>query len=174
MNDLFHLSIPLWDLAIRAIVVYTSVLLLLRLSGKRQMGQMGATEFVAILLISNAVQNSMNGGDSSLTGGIWLAAILILLSTFISFLTYRSRLFSRIFEGTPSLVIHHGRLLEKTMRKERMSASELKILLRKQGVNSFEEVSIGILEADGTLSVVKVGEHALPVQASILENEKEG
>ena len=69
---------------------------------------MGATEFVAVLLISNAVQNSMNGGDNSLSGGLLLAAVLVGLSSLISYLTYKSRLFSSVFEGTPTLLVNRG------------------------------------------------------------------
>src|SRR3954468_24349143 len=107
-ENLFNFSVSPLNLAIRAVIVYLSVLLLLRISGKKQMGQLGATEFVAILLISNAVQNAMNGGDNSLGGGLVLAVVLILLSSLISFLTYRSRIFSAIFEGTPTLLVHKG------------------------------------------------------------------
>src|SRR4051812_1501329 len=114
---------------------------------------MGATEFVAILLISNAVQNSMNGGDNSLSGGLILAVVLIFLSTATSYLTYRSRIFRGIFEGTPTLLIHNGKAIEKNMAKERMSDVDLKILLRKQGIHHIAEVTTGILEADGTLSL---------------------
>lgn len=146
------------NLLIRALSVYIFVLLLLRVSGKRQMGQMSPTEFVAILLISNAVQNSMNGGDNSLVGGLWLAAILIAVSTLISYLTYKSRIFSSIFEGTPTLLVHNGKLLKKNLSRERLSESELKALLRKQGVHEYQVLQSAILEADGTLSVTRVGE----------------
>src|ERR1700722_10492806 len=99
-QNLFDFNLAPLNLIIRAVVVYLAVLLLLRISGKRQMGQMGATEFVAILLISNAVQNSMNGGDNSLAGGLLLATVLIVLSATISFLTFRSPFFTALFEGT--------------------------------------------------------------------------
>ena len=92
-QNLMALNLTPANLIVRAGVVYIAVLILLRISGKRQMGQMGATEFVAILLISNAVQNAMNGGDNSLIGGLLLAVVLVGLSTLISFLTYRSRFF---------------------------------------------------------------------------------
>src|SRR3954470_21785304 len=98
------LSLTPANLIVRAIVVYLAVILLLRISGKRQLGQMGATEFVAVLLISNAVQNSMNGGDNSLLGGLLLAAVLIGISSLITVLTFRSHRFRMIFEGTPSLL----------------------------------------------------------------------
>src|ERR1700722_9488052 len=111
-QNLFDFNLAPLNLIIRAVVVYLAVLILLRISGKRQVGQMGATEFVAILLISNAVQNAMNGGDNSLTGGLLLAAILIALSTLISFLTFRSPFFTALFEGTPTLLIHKGKLIK--------------------------------------------------------------
>lgn len=160
MQDLYKLSVSWPDLALRAVVVYLVVLVLLRISGKRQAGQMGVTEFVALLLISNAVQNAMNGGDNSLVGGLFLAFVLILLSWMISFLTFRSARIRAIFEGTPTLLIHRGELLRKNLAKERITVAELKTLLRKQGVHQFHEVVTAILESDGTLTLTKVDDVA--------------
>ena len=154
-NDLLSFNVEPANLAIRAIVVYLSVLILLRMSGKRQMGQMSATEFVAILLISNAVQNAMNGGDKSLIGGVFSALVLIILSALISYLTYRSRFFSSLLEGTPTLLINRGKMIHQNLKKERMTESELLILLRKQGMHNVHEINTAVLEADGTLSVTK-------------------
>ena len=156
-----HLDVPALNLIFRGFVVFTSVLILLRISGKRQLGQMSASEFVAILLISNAVQNAMNGGDNSLAGGLILAAVLISLSALVSWLTFRSRILSRILEGTPTLIIHKGRLVRKNLEHEKLNLSELKVLLRKQGIHEFHLVETAILEADGTLSVAKLGEPAV-------------
>jgi uncharacterized membrane protein YcaP (DUF421 family) len=155
LENLFHFEVPILNLCLRAVVVYLSVLILVRLSGKRQIGQMGPTEFVAILLISNAVQNSMNGGDNSLIGGLLLAVVLILMSIGISYLTYRSSFFSAIFEGTPTLLVHNGKLIHKHMAHERLSESELRALLRKQGIHHFHDIQTAILESDGTLSITK-------------------
>lgn len=167
LEHFFSPDIPLLNLALRALIVYLSVLILLRLSGKRQMGQMGATEFVAVLLISNAVQNAMNGGDNSITGGIVLAAVLIAASTLISYLTFRSKFFAAVFEGTPTLLVNQGRLVKKSMHSERMSESELHVLLRKQGIHSLKNISTAILEADGTLSVTPIKEefHQYPTRS---------
>lgn len=156
LNDLFHLSIGPLELVIRAGAIYLFVLLLLRISGKRQLGQMSATEFVALLLISNAVQNSMNGGDNSLLGGLILAAVLIFLSWAISVLTFRHAQFRAVFEGVPTLVVRKGKLIESHMAQERLSLAELKMLLRKQGVHSLEEIDSAILESDGSLSITHV------------------
>src|SRR6266700_2263913 len=91
MQALWTPSFPFWQFILRGAVVYLAVLLLLRLGGKRQIGQMGTGQFVAILLISNAVQNAMNGGDNSITGGLILTTVIILLSVGIAYLTYRSK-----------------------------------------------------------------------------------
>jgi uncharacterized membrane protein YcaP (DUF421 family) len=161
-QSLMVLNVPALNLIIRALVVYLFVLVLLRVGGKRQLGQMGATEFVAILLISNAVQNSMNGGDNSLLGGLILASTLILLSTLISYLTFKNRFFSSLFEGTPTLLVHNGKIIHRHLARERMSEQEFKTLLRKQGVHSLHEIVTAILEADGTLSITRQADLATP------------
>ncbi len=157
-HQIMHFDVEPLNLVIRAIVVFFSVLLLLRISGKKQIGQMGATEFVAILLISNAVQNAMNGGDNSLSGGVLLAAVLIALSSGISYFSYRSARFRMIFEGTPTLLVFHGKVIPKHLHKEQLSEAELKVLLRKQGIHEFRCIQSAILESDGTLTVTKIEE----------------
>lgn len=153
MTSFFETDLSLINLLVRAVVVYFSILLLLRIGGKRQMGQMEATEFVAILLISNAVQNAMNGGDNSLAAGIFLATILIASSSLVTYLTFKSRFMRNVFEGTPTLLIHKGKILPKNIAKEFLSESELRTLLRKQGFHHLADVEVAILEADGTLSI---------------------
>lgn len=153
-NLVFTEIAPL-NLIIRGVIVYVSVLLLLRLGGKREMGQMSPTEFVAILLISNAVQNSMNGGDNSLVGGLLLATILVVMSWAVSYLAYRSSRFRNIFEGTPSLLVRRGHLIEQNLKKERLSHAELRGLLRRQGIHDLSEIHSAILESDGSLSIIR-------------------
>jgi len=154
-SNLTALSLSPLNLALRAALVYVAVLVLLRISGKKQIGQMGAVEFVTVLLISNAVQNSMNGGDNSLVGGLLLAATLIALSMAFARLSYWSRVFTTVFEGAPTLLIHEGALIAKSLRKELLTEREVHALLRKQGVHHIREVKNAILESDGTLSIVR-------------------
>ncbi|MEO5668357.1 MAG: YetF domain-containing protein [Bdellovibrionota bacterium] len=158
LNTLVHMSLSPLEFVVRAGAVFLFVLILLRLSGKRQVGQMSATDLVAIMLISNAVQNSMNGGDNSLTGGLILAVVLIAMSWSISVLSYRSKKFRDLFEGVPTLLIHKGKVVEANLKKELISLADLRILLRKQGVQHIHDVKTAILESDGSLSVAHVGD----------------
>jgi len=155
MSPLWPLSYPWWQFLLRGSVVYIAVLLLLRLAGKRQVGQMGTGEFVAILLISNAVQNAMNGGDNSITGGLILAAVIVALSALVAYLTYKSRRCEAIFEGTPALLVHQGKVLNHSLEKELLSLHELKTMLRKQGVHAMDEIEDAILESNGQLSIIR-------------------
>ncbi len=155
MDQLWNPSIPWWHLAIRSLIVYVFVLLLLRVGGKRQVGQLNVAQFVALLLISNAVQNSMNGGDNSVTGGLISAVVLIILSFFCAFLTYHSKDWENFIQGSPTLLIHHGRLLHNNLRAELLSVRELKVLLRKQGVHDISDIEEAVLESDGFISVIR-------------------
>jgi hypothetical protein len=146
------------ELILRASAVYGFILFLLRISGKRQLGQLSAIEFVAILLISNAVQNAMNAGDNSLTAGLILSAVLVLLSTGIAILSYRSKRFRHWVEGTPTILIRHGEVIRPHLEKERLTHEELVSLLRRQGVHKIHEIELAILESDGSLSVT-LGNH---------------
>lgn len=157
-DKLFIPDVPLVNLALRALLVFAAVVVLLRVSGKRQVGQLGAIEFVVVLLISDAVQNSMNGGDNSLPGGLVTAAILIGLGMLVATLTHRSKALSRLLEGTPTRLVHGGKVIRRNMDRERLGDADLKVLLRKHGVHDFHTIDEVILEADGSLSVTKKGE----------------
>ena len=157
--NLSAISLPAENFIVRAVVVYLVILFLLRFSGKRQVGQMSAVEFVVVMLLSNAVQNSMNGGDNSLAGGLILACVLVAMSWLISNLNFRFKGFRHVVLGVPTLLIHKGVLIEESMKRERIARIDLATLLRKQGIHHFHEVYTAILESDGSLSVTKISEH---------------
>jgi uncharacterized membrane protein YcaP (DUF421 family) len=160
MNAIWITSFPMWHFLLRGSIVYLAVLLLLRLGGKRQVGQMGAGEFVAILLISNAVQNAMNGGDNSVTGGLILASVIIALSFVVAYASYKSETFETLLQGRPRLLIHQGRLLHQNLEKELMNLDELKTILRRQGIHRLEDVQEAVLESNGSVSIVHRSEQS--------------
>ena len=149
---------PYVHLLIRAVVFYLCILALLRLGGKKQVGQMGTAEFVALLLISNAVQNSMNGGDNSLLGGIVLAAIIVALSCLMAYLTYRYKGLENFIQGHPRLLVYKGELVQANLDKEQISVRELHAILRRQGVHIIRDIHEAVLESDGYVSVIKTSE----------------
>lgn len=154
---MFHLSLPWWEFVLRACVIYIFVILALRLTGKRQVGQLSPFDFVLLLILGNAVQNSMNGGDNSLLGGMILASVLIGLNWLVGFFNFRNYRARRIFEGRPEVLVHNGKVFEKILQHEKIPLPELHAVLRKNGVMSVDEVHLAMLESNGEISVIKRG-----------------
>ncbi len=114
---MWTVAVPWWELILRGIVVYVFLLALLRITGKRQVGQLAPFDLVLLLVLSNAVQNSMNAGDNSLVGGIIFATTLIALNYLVGLATYRSKRLEAIVEGRPQVIIHDGVVFEEVMAK---------------------------------------------------------
>lgn len=148
----------LLEVALRTGIIYCVVLLGVRLSGKREVGQMTPFDLVLLLLISNSVQNAMTGPDNSLLGGIAAALTLLLMNYFIADLSGTNRRFRKLIEGQPSLLIHDGQLITAHMAKEHISMDELERALREHGINSYRDVALGVLEVDGSISLLKYDE----------------
>ncbi len=152
--DLWKLSAPWWQFVVRGLIVFAFVLVFLRLSGKRQVGQMTPIDLVLLLLISNAVQNAMNGGDNSITAGAILAATLILADVAIGALARRSRKVEKFVEGSPVLLIHNGKIVDHVLERVGMTHHDLMAGLRACGVASVPQVHAAVLENNGRITVL--------------------
>jgi uncharacterized membrane protein YcaP (DUF421 family) len=152
---MLEMSVPWWEFIARAIIVYVFLLVLLRITGKRQVGQLAPFDLVLLLILSNAVQNSMNAGDDSLVGGLISAATLVLLNYLLSLTTFYSKKMESIIEGRPQILIHQGQIFEDVMERAKLTHHELNSALRNAGCNGLGEVKMAILENTGAISVVK-------------------
>jgi uncharacterized membrane protein YcaP (DUF421 family) len=150
----FVLGTPAWQIAVRTAVVYLSLLVGLRLMGKRELGQMTVFDLVVLLVISNAVQNAMVGSDTSLLGGLIAAACLLVINRLVAELRLRSPLLRRAVEGSPTVLISHGHYIDQALRREGLDREEVEMALREHGVASVEQVRLAVLELDGSISVV--------------------
>jgi uncharacterized membrane protein YcaP (DUF421 family) len=147
-----------WQIALRTGVIYLVVLIGVRLSGKREVGQMTPFDLTLLLLLSNSVQNAMTGPDTSLIGGVVAAATLLLLNYLVGTVSGSSRGFRRVVQGEPSLLIHDGKTIEPHMTKEHVSVDELQRALREHGIASVHDVALAVLEVDGSISCLKYDE----------------
>ena len=145
------------EIALRTAVIYIVVLVGVRLSGKREVGQMTPFDLTLLLLISNAVQNAMTGPDTSLLGGV-AAATLLILNYFVAELSGGNRRFRKFVQGQPSLLIHDGQIIAAHMAKEHVSLDELQRALREHGIGSTKDVALAVLEVDGSISCLKYDE----------------
>ncbi len=142
------------NIFLRTLVVYLVILVGLRLAGKREIGQMTVFDLVVLLLISNAVQNAMVGADTSLVGGIAAAVTLLLVNAGIALLRLRWTRLRRWVEGTPTLLVLHGKIVAEHLRREGVDEDALLAALREHGVAEIDKVEMAVLEIDGSISVV--------------------
>ena len=148
-----------WHFIVRAAVVYFMGLIFIRVSGKRQVGQMTPFDLVLFLLISNAVQNAMNGGDNSITAGFILAGTLVVVDQVISWLTRRSRKIEKLVDADAEILIHNGKLRPGALEKAGLTQHELMSALRGSDCATIGEVHTAILETTGRITVLTRKNH---------------
>nr|WP_313208009.1 YetF domain-containing protein [Stenotrophomonas geniculata] len=154
MPDLFALAMPWWEFILRAVVVYVVVLGMVRLSGKRPLGQITPFDVLLVVLLGNAVQNALLGTDTSLGGGLLLAATLILLNYGVGWVSTRSRRVERLVEGEPVVIARDGRLFDAVLRREQVTRADFEAAMRQQGGLGVEDVELALLEINGHITII--------------------
>jgi uncharacterized membrane protein YcaP (DUF421 family) len=148
----------LLEIVVRTAVIYVIVLAGVRLSGKREVGQMTPFDLTLLLLISNAVQNAMTGPDTTLAGGIVAATTLLVMNYFVAEVSGGNRRFRKFVQGQPSLLVHDGQVIASHMAKEHVSIDELQRAMREHGIATCHDVALAVLEVDGSISFLKYDE----------------
>ena len=147
-------SNPHLNIVFSSASVYLFITIAIRIFGKKELAQLSVIDLVFVLLISNAVQNAMVGSDSSLLGGIVAALTLFILNYFFKLLLFKSNKFKILIEGEPVILVSKGKVIDKNLRKEKITFNELLEVVREHGVSDINEVDLAILEVDGNISVL--------------------
>jgi uncharacterized membrane protein YcaP (DUF421 family) len=146
-----------WELILRGVAIYVVVLLLLRLTGKRQVGQFTPFDLTVLLLVSEAVSTALNVSEKSILAAVILVATLLGLNAATGWVASRSRRVESIIEGKARFLIRNGRVDYKTLRKESISHRELLVALRREKCFTPHQAEYAILEPSGSISVRKRG-----------------
>jgi len=151
---MWSLSVPWYEFIVRAVIIYVYLVVLLRLTGKRQVGQLAPFDLVLLLVISNTVQNAMNAGDNSVTAGLLLATTVVIANLIVAWATWRSKRLAGIVEGHPAVLIHNGILNDRMMARHRVTRHDMMAALRQAGVAELNDVHEALLENNGSITVV--------------------
>lgn len=151
---MFDLTQPWWELMARAALIYLVLMVMVRASGKRTVGQFTPFDLLVVMLLSESVSSSLTGGEESIQGGLVAAATLVGLNLAMGFLTTRTRRAEDVVEGKPVLIVRDGVLLTDVLRHHRLGQGEWEKALREADAE-LEEVRRAFLETDGTISVLK-------------------
>lgn len=153
---MFDLQIPWWEFIVRASVVYIALLAMVRLTGKRTVGQFTPFDLVVVMLLAEAVSDSLRGGDESLWGGLIAAATLVALDVLIAIATSRSAKVDKVLQGTPVVIGRDGVIYKDVLKSQRVPEADLEKALRSTDCQ-VEDMRMAILEADGNISILKRG-----------------
>jgi uncharacterized membrane protein YcaP (DUF421 family) len=155
---MWTITVPYLEIAVRVLIIYVAVLIGIRLTGKREVGQMSPFDLVLLLLLANAVQNAMTGPDTSVIGGLVAAAVLLVVNALVTKIVQRNRKVRKLIEGTPTMLIYNGVLLRGNIEREEITAEDISQALREHGVFAIADVYLATLEIDGSISVIKTDE----------------
>ena len=154
-HEIFSLDVPVLEIFIRGSVMYLALFVLLRLFHGRQVGDIGISDMLVIVLIADAAQNGMAGNYKSVPDGILLVMTIIFWNFTLDWLSYRYRWVEKFTCPDPLPLIKNGRILKKNMREEMITLNELLSQLRQEGIEHASEVKRAYLEGDGKISVIK-------------------
>ncbi|MEJ8859781.1 YetF domain-containing protein [Variovorax robiniae] len=156
LADLFAREFPVWHMVVRGTVVYWFLLLVFRFVLRRDVGSMGVADLLFVVLVADAASNAMQGEYKSINDGLVLLSTLIAWNFGLDWLSFRFAWVAKLLEPHAEVLVRHGRVNRKAMKREMITMEELEGKLREGGVESLAEVRIARLESDGQLSVFTV------------------
>jgi uncharacterized membrane protein YcaP (DUF421 family) len=151
LRDMFVLGVPVAEKVVRPIVVYTFLILALRLAGKRELAQLNPFDLVVLLTISNTVQNAIIGEDNSVTGGLIGAATLLVVNHFVVRYLYSHERLEQLIEGDADVLIENGQVLPDRLKRELITLPALEAAAHRQGFASLNELDRATLEPGGSI-----------------------
>ncbi len=155
---------------LRPLAIYFFLLLLLRLSGRRTMGEMTAFDFVLLLIIGEATQQALLGDNFSVTNALIVIATLVGIDVALALLKGRHSRLERLIDGTPVVLVQDGKPLTARMKKERVEEADILSAARKlRGIGAMSEIRWAVLESDGRISVIPYRDGEREMEATGIE-----
>lgn len=151
---MFDLQAAWWELPLRAVIIYGALLVMVRVSGRRTVGQFTPFDLLVVMLLSESVSSGLNGGEDSVTGALLAAATLVALNVAVAFATSRSAELQTLMEGRPVLVGRDGKIFGEVLKKHRVPVADVEQALREADCEQ-SDMKYACLEADGQISILK-------------------
>lgn len=143
------------DLVVRTIVVFVFLMVLMRVIGRRELSSLQPFDLILLIVLGDAVQQSLTQDDYSLTGGLLVVGTFAVLQVFVSWLGYRFPKTRPILEGDPLIVVQDGEPIERNLKRERLTLGELAEAARQEGIEHLADVKWAVLETTGKISFIK-------------------
>ena len=146
-------------MAARALVIFVYLILLFRVLGKRQLGQLNLFDLAAVMGVTNAVQNGITQGSGNLSVGVTAVLVLLVTCKVAAMLAVKAPRLEKKLTGTPTVLVFEGKIHNGALMRENITVHELKAAFRQHGLEEAASVKLAVLELDGTISVIPRDEH---------------
>jgi uncharacterized membrane protein YcaP (DUF421 family) len=146
------MDLPWWEFVVRAAIIYLFLLVMVRVSGKRTVGQFTPFDLLVVMLLSEGVSNSLSGGDTSLLGGLLVAATLIAINLMVAFATARTQKIQELVEGRPVLIGRDGEVFRERLQEQHVSMTDFNQALREADCE-LVNMRCAFLEIDGKITI---------------------
>jgi uncharacterized membrane protein YcaP (DUF421 family) len=143
------------DLVIRAVVLFFFVFLLTRVVGKRELSSLEPFDLILLIILGDAIQQGLTQDDYSVTGAIIVVTTFAILQVTVSFVGFRFRFLRRVLEGDPVVIVQDGRLIERNLKRERLTPEEVAAEARQHQIESLDDVKWAVLETNGAISFIE-------------------
>src|SRR6201987_880322 len=143
------------DLVLRAIFIFAFLLLLKRIIGKREISSLQPFDLLLLIVLGDALQQGLTQDDYSLTGAVLVVGTIAVLQVFVSWLSYRFPRARPVLEGEPVIIVQDGKVIERNLKRERLTVAEIREAARKEQIAHLSEVRWAVLETDGEISFIK-------------------
>jgi uncharacterized membrane protein YcaP (DUF421 family) len=142
------------DLVIRAAVIFFFIFLVTRIAGRRELSSLQPFDLILLVVIGDLVQQGITQSDESVTGALIVISTITLLSVLVSWVSFRSGRVRVVTEGESIILVDDGDVIERNLRRERLTHGDLEEEARRQQVSSLSDIRWAILERDGSISVI--------------------
>src|SRR5437764_146330 len=143
------------DIVLRAIVLFAFVFVVVRVMGRRELAKLEPFDLILLIVLGDAIQQGLTQDDYSVTGALIAISTIAAVQSLTSYVSFRSPRFRKVVEGNPIVIVQGGKLIDRNLKRERMSADEVSEAMRQQQIATFAEVAWGIVEANGKISFIK-------------------
>lgn len=150
------------QMVIRATVMFLFLWLVMRVMGRKELAEMSAFDLVLLIVMGDLIQQGVTQQDNSITGAVTAVSTFVLWILAMSYTSFKNKKARNVLEGQPVIVVREGKPLPKMLRYERLTLDEVKDAAREQGIGDLRQVSIGVLETDGSFSFVRYDDERRP------------
>jgi uncharacterized membrane protein YcaP (DUF421 family) len=143
------------DIVVRAAIAFLFILLVTRIVGRRELNTLEPFDLILLVTIGDLVQQGVTQNDFSVTGLFLAVGTIAILTILFSWLPWRFQVLRPMLEGQPVILIENGNVIERNLKRNRLTQEEIAAEARSQQIESFDEIRWAVLETSGNISFLK-------------------